>query len=63
MRRYVRSADLREVGYVIATDTDFITVRQGQHEVKIRWADVGLYNGSEVVLKISEEQTREGLDR
>ncbi len=52
----VRTSDMSDVGNIIATDKDSITLMQGRHEFKIPKSHVEDYNGSEVFLNIPSRQ-------
>jgi hypothetical protein len=52
----VRTSDMNDVGNIIATDKDSITLMQGRHEFKIPKSYVEDYNGSEVFLNIPSRQ-------
>jgi hypothetical protein len=53
----VVSKELKEVGYVIARDDNFLTIMQDQNQRKIPWSSVEGYDGSQVILKITEQET------
>ena len=56
VHKNVRSKDMGDLGNVIATDTDSITLMRGIHEFKIPKSSVEGYNGSEVFLDITEAE-------